>query len=125
MFKAKSAGRSEKGAKGFRGEIEELVALLRAYVVQETVGPLRGIGRFIAFGLAGSVFISIGILFACVGLLRLLQTEVAVFDNRWSFVPYLITAAAMLVILAALIGAVSGGDKKPDKPEPATQQSEA
>ncbi len=111
MFKP---SKSDRKSKGFRSELEELVAMLRTYAVQEIVGPLRGIGRFIGFGLAGSIFVSLSVLLGGLGLLRFLQAEVSLFEDTWSFVPYLITAAAMLLILAVLIGAITRSETDAD-----------
>ena len=122
MFKTNSA---KRGSKGVRGDLEELVSVLRTYVAQEIVGPLRGLGRFIGFGLAGSLFVSLSVLLGGMGLLRLLQAEVSVFSTNWSFVPYLITAVALLIILAATLRVVSGRDSdspaatSPDAASPA------
>ncbi len=119
MFKTR---KSDRKTKGLSNELEELATTLRAYAVQEIFGPLRGIGRFIGFGLAGSIFVSLSFLLGGLGLLRLLQAEVLIFKDTWSFVPYLIAAAAMLLVLAALIGAVTRLETKSD-PESANAMS--
>lgn len=111
MFKAKAARRK----KGWRGELEELITLLRAYVVQETVGPLRGLGRYVGFGLLGSVFMALSVLFAGLGLLRTLQYFAPVFSTTWSFVPYIITAVLMLLILVLLMSVIARGGSKTDE----------
>lgn len=81
--------------------VAELWDLVRAYAKQETIEPVKGLGRFLAFGVAGSVLLGIGAVFVLVGLLRALQTETgSVFDGNWSWVPYLIT----LVVSAAIVG---------------------
>jgi hypothetical protein len=69
----------------------ELWDLVRAYAKQETVEPLKGLGRFIAFGLAGSVVIGVGLVLLALGALRALQTETgSTFHGNWSWAPYLI-----------------------------------
>src|SRR5207302_11445832 len=53
----------------------KLLDLVRAYAKQETVEPLRGVGRFVAFGLAGSFLVGIGLVLLALGALRALQNE--------------------------------------------------
>lgn len=78
----------------------DLWDLVRAYARQETVGPLRGIGRFVAFGLAGSLLLGIGLVLLAVGALRALQTETGTtFEGNWSWAPYLIVLAGCAAIL--------------------------
>jgi hypothetical protein len=79
------------------GELRELVV---TYAKQETVDPLRRLGRFLAFGLAGAVLLGLGGVFLVVGILRLLQEETgSAFDGNWSFVPYVITLAVAGVVV--------------------------
>lgn len=71
--------------------VSELWDLVRAYAKQETVGPLKGLGRFIGFGLAGSFCLGIGLVLLALGGLRALQSETGTtFDGNWSWAPYLI-----------------------------------
>jgi len=79
----------------------ELVDLVRAYAKQETIEPIKGLARFVAFGVAGSALLGIGTLLVSLSLLRVLQTETGeTFDGSWSWAPYLIT----LVLCAVVIG---------------------
>ena len=79
------------------GELRELVV---TYAKQETVDPLRSLGRFLALGLAGAVLLGLGGVFLVVGTLRVLQEETGgAFDGNWSFVPYVITLAAAAVVV--------------------------
>ncbi len=84
--------------------ITDLVDTVKAYALQETVGPLKDVGRFLAMGAAGAISIGVGVVMALVALLRVLQTETnGVFDGNWSFVPYVITVAVgVLVVYIAL-----------------------
>lgn len=92
----------------------DLWDLVRAYAKQETVEPIKGLGRFVAFGVAGSVLLGVGAVLLVLALLRALQTETATFfDGNWSFAPYLLT----LVVCAGVIGAaVSALRRKGTKP---------
>ena len=91
----------------------ELVDLLKTYVRQELQEPIKGIGRFLAFGLAGSVLLGIGLVVLSVALLRVLQAETgSVFDANWSWAPYLITVVACAAIIGlALLGTRKRGSR--------------
>lgn len=81
----------------------ELWAMVVTYVKQETIVPIKGLGKFIVLGLAGSVTLSVGLLLLSLALLRALQTETRVFDGDWSWAPYGITliASGLVAGLAA------------------------
>ena len=81
--------------------VAETWDLVRAYAKQETLDPLKGLGRYAAFGVGGSLLLSIGVVLLLVGGLRALQTETgATCDGSWSWVPYLIVLAAAALVLA-------------------------
>lgn len=80
--------------------LKDLRDLLVAYARQETLDPLRALGRYLAFGLIGSLLVAVGAVFLVVGLLRLLQDATGgAFDGAWSFAPY-------LIVLVVVVGAV-------------------
>ena len=84
----------------------ELFDLVRAYAKQETVEPLKGLGRFVAFGVAGSFALGIGLVLLALGGLRALQTETGTtFHGNWSWVPYVI----VLVVTGLVIALVARG----------------
>ena len=86
-----------------RNELLDTVELIKAYVQQETVDPLKGAARWMGFGLAGAVAIGLGVFLLMLGLLRLLQTEAAsTFDGNWSWAPYAIT-----LVVSGGIGALA------------------
>ena len=84
------------------GQLGEVIELVKGYARQETVGPLRGAGRWLAAGTAGALLIGLGSLFVVLGVLRLIQNEFGpTFEGRWfSLLPYLIA----LVLCVAVIG---------------------
>jgi hypothetical protein len=87
------------------GEIGQMFQLVKDYARQETLGPLRGAGRWLAFGTAGALFLGIGSAFIVLGVLRLVQTEFApTFRGRWmSLLPYAIALfVAVLIIVVAV-----------------------
>lgn len=76
----------------------ELRDILVAYFKQETLLPLRELGRYLAFGVAGSVLLGTGVMLLALGCLRLLQTETGeAFDGNWSWVPYVIVFAVLMI----------------------------
>ncbi|MCU1375705.1 MAG: hypothetical protein JWO68_2991 [Actinomycetia bacterium] len=80
----------------------ELWDLVRAYAKQETVQPLKGILRFVGFGVAGGVSLSIGLLLLALGGLRGLQT-LDTFDGNLSWAPYGIVVAVAMLLVALLL----------------------
>jgi hypothetical protein len=83
-------------------ELNDVVEMVKTYARQETLGPLSGAGRWIAFGLAGSLLLGTAASLLVLGVLRLVQTEFGpTFSGRWmSLLPYVIA----LVICFAVIG---------------------
>ena len=82
------------------------------YAKQETVEPFKAIGRFIAFGLAGSLLLGLGLVLLALSGLRALQTETGeTFDGNWSWAPYLIVLVGCALILA-LVASRMGKKKK-------------
>jgi hypothetical protein len=91
------------------GEISEIIDLVKTYAKQETVGPLRNTGRFLARGLAGGFLLGLGLILLLIGLLRVLQTETDVFDDGWSFVPYFIVVVVGAAIAGLFVSRISKG----------------
>jgi hypothetical protein len=82
----------------------QLWDLVRAYAKQETIEPIKGLGRYAAMGIAGSVLLSIGLLELALAGLRALQTETGgTFDGSWSWAPYLITLAGTALVIALVL----------------------
>lgn len=79
------------------GELFAVKELVIAYAKQETIEPIKGLGRFLAFGLLGSFLLSIGTLMLVLAGLRALQTETgSMFSGNFSWVPYLVVFVAAL-----------------------------
>ena len=82
--------------------VSELKELTVDYAKQETIDPLRGLGRFVAFGVGGSLVLAIGLSLLGLAGLRAMQSETGTaFTGNWSWAPYLI-ATAVLAVLAVL-----------------------
>ena len=92
-------GESER-AKGAGGPAGDVVQLILDYAKQETLGPLKGLLRFLIAGVVGAIALSAGALLILLGLLRALQTETgSTFSGNWSWAPYLVTGAAATIVL--------------------------
>jgi len=100
-------GESAKGAGGSAGDVVQLVL---DYAKQETLGPLKGLARFVAFGVVGAIGLSAGAMLLLLALLRALQTETgSTFRGDWSWAPYLVTAAAAIVVLVLSLWRIRKG----------------
>ena len=87
-----------------RQGVAEVVDLVKAYVRQELLGPLRGAGRWVSMGLAGSAALVVGVVLLLLSLLRALQTETGdAFEGNLSWIPYLIAVVALGAVIAALL----------------------
>jgi hypothetical protein len=96
------------------GDARELVDLVIAYAKQETLEPLKGLGKNAAFGLGGALLLGIGGLFCSVGALRAMQSETDFFErHNLSYVPYFLTV--LILVLLSVIGWVGLGPGKRDK----------
>jgi hypothetical protein len=77
--------------------------LVKAYAKQETLDPLKGAGRWLLLGLAGSVVLILGGISLTLALLRLLQEETgSIFTGNLSWVPYTLTLVAVVIVIALL-----------------------
>jgi hypothetical protein len=86
------------------GEIGEVIDLVKTYVRQETVGPLKNVGRKLGLGVAGSVAVGLGLFFLALGLLRLLQTKVSWLrgDGAFTWAAY-----AAVIVFCAIVTAIA------------------
>ena len=95
---------NERAKKAEDASVGEVIDFVKAYALQETVGPLKGAGRWLGFGVGGALALGFGLLLILVGLLRLLQTE---WDRSatgsLSWLAYLITLVVAGVLLAITV----------------------
>ena len=97
-------------AKSIPETLSELRDLLVAYAKQETIDPLRNLGRYLGFGLGGMVLITGGVLFMALSLLRLLQDETgSVFTGFWKWIPYLIVGGLLCGLIAISLRRIGRG----------------
>ncbi len=93
-------------------DLEEIKDLAVKYIKEETVQPVKDLGRFVAWGTAGSLLVGFGCTLVLFGSLRFLQEQFKVLDGTLSFIPYLIVAALAAVIIAFTIWRIMSGTAK-------------
>jgi hypothetical protein len=76
--------------------VDDVLSLTKAYVKQETLGPLKGAGRWIAFGVAGAIAVGMGVILLMLAVLRLMQNYM---HGAMSWAPYGITLVAGLIVV--------------------------
>jgi flagellar biosynthesis protein FliQ len=105
------------GSKGTVQTIRDLWQMLVAYARQETVDPLKSLGRSLGWGVLGAVLVSLSVLFAGLAVLRLLQDETTVFDGNLSWLPYVVVAVFMLAVTAVAVMTISRAAQRRRPPE--------
>lgn len=96
-------------AESVPNEAKELVELVVGYAKQETLDPLKRLGKNVAFGVAGAALVGTGTLFLALSALRALQTEIDTFDDNLSWAPYGIVAALLVVMAIVSWSALGPG----------------
>lgn len=92
----------------------DLWDLVRAYAKQETIEPAKGLGRFVAFGAAGSILLGLGTVLLVLAVLRALQDQTGTtFDGNWSWAPYLLTLVICVGVIGAALSAVRKKGSRP------------
>jgi hypothetical protein len=78
----------------------ELWGLTKDYARQETIEPLKGVGRYLGYGAVGALLLAVGVIMLMLAGLRALQTETGdALDGNLSWAPYLI----VLVVAGTLV----------------------
>jgi hypothetical protein len=79
--------------------VNELAGLVIAYFKQETVLPIKALGRYILYGLIGAVLVAIGAGLFSFAVMRMLQAETGRhLTGSFTWVPYI---GGILVALGA------------------------
>ncbi|MET0146713.1 MAG: hypothetical protein ABW328_18275 [Ilumatobacteraceae bacterium] len=82
--------------------ITGVVDLVKTYAKQETLGPLKGAGKWLALGTAGAALLGVGLALVLLGLLRLIQAEwPRAASGSLSWLPYVIVL--VVCVLFALL----------------------
>ena len=97
---ARTDAKASDGAKSIPEIGTELWELTTAYAKQETIDPLKEVGRWLGFGIPGALLLGIGISLLMLSGLRALQTETGTtFTGSWSWAPYLIVAVGGVLLI--------------------------
>jgi hypothetical protein len=108
--------KTNDNSSGLAGQVIDLRDLVIAYLRQETTGHLKGLQRWIGFGLGGAMLICIGTLFVVLGVMRGLQTEIdSSLSGNWSWVPYVAGAALALLVAAGCAVGIARVDRRLDQ----------
>ena len=120
------APRSDNGQHGLRHAGDDAFQLTVDYLKQETIQPLKGLGRFLYMGIAGSFFLAGGILLVLIGILRLLQTETGTaLTGDWSWVPYLSVMVLGIAVIVVAAWRITAGPARERMPEVAARHEAA
>ena len=106
---------SKQDDKSITQVVTELKELTITYAKQETIDPLKGLGRFVALGVGGSLVLAIGLSLLGLAGLRALQTETgSTFTGNWSWAPYIIATAALGLFAFLAIRQISKDGRRKD-----------
>ena len=95
----------DDGTANAADSIGDVVELVKAYAKQETLGPLKGVGTWLAMGAAGAALLGLGLSLVVLGVLRLVQVEwTRSATGALSWLSYLI---ALIVCLGFTVLAIS------------------
>jgi uncharacterized BrkB/YihY/UPF0761 family membrane protein len=106
-----SSSKSEQ--KSIAQVLSELWELLRDYAKQETVEPLKGLGRYIGYGLVSAVLLGVGNILLTLALLRVLQTHTDDhLTGSLTWVPYAISLVFLVVLVLLCVYAIKPKERK-------------
>jgi hypothetical protein len=89
-------------SKNDSAQISEVVELVKEYARQETLGPIKGAGRWLGAGAAGAALLGSGCALLVLGLLRMVQNEFGKsFSGDWTYLlPYLFALIASVAVMS-------------------------
>lgn len=95
-----------------RRDIEEIRDLAVRYIKEETIEPLKDMGRFALYGALGSLFVGFGATLLLLAVLRFLQEQFTILDGNLSWLPYLIVAVLAIAIIGLTMWRIVSGSAK-------------
>jgi hypothetical protein len=108
----KSTWRKFMKGNSVQRDLDEIKGLAMRYIKEETIQPLKDMGRFVVWGALGSLLVGFGYLFLLLGALRFLQDQFKVLDGTLSWIPYLIVVVLAAIIVALTLWRVVSGTAK-------------
>ncbi|CAN5785123.1 hypothetical protein BH10ACT1_BH10ACT1_09980 [soil metagenome] len=104
-------GAKKSEEKGTAEVVGDLWQLVKDYAKQETIDPLKSIGRFLGFGVPGGLLVGLGVLFAALAILRGLQTETGEhLTGSLTWVPYSVALVVSAGVVALAVRAIKPHD---------------
>ena len=99
------------------GHVNELKNLVGGYARQETVDPLKTLGRYLGFGVGGAISIGLGVILCLMAMLRALESLGDMNGDRgaWSLVPYAATMVSAIVVIVVAVLRITKEPKKGPK----------
>ncbi len=83
-------GGGKSDDKGMGTHFNELLTLVVAYAKQETLAPIKNLGRYVAWGVAGAILLAAGGAMLTLTAVRVIQTETGNhLRGNLTWVPYL------------------------------------
>jgi hypothetical protein len=111
--------KSDGGTGGLRRSGDDAFRLTVDYFKQEALDPLKGLGRFLLWGLTGSIAIAVGIL-------RLLQAETGTaLTGDWSWVPYFAVALLGVGVAVVAVWRITAGPGRRKRPRDSGPRKES
>jgi hypothetical protein len=93
-------------------DLDEIKALALRYIKEETIQPIKEMGRFVLWGAVGSLLVGFGYFFLLFGALRFLQDQFKVLDGSLSWIPYLIVVVLAALVMALTVWRIVSGTAK-------------
>ncbi len=92
---------------------QEIQQMLVDYAKQETILPLKQLGRYLGLGIGGSIVMAFGVFFVGLATLRLLQSIDTFAGGSWmSTLPYVATIFVLLLAIGLIYLTLSRAKKK-------------
>jgi hypothetical protein len=108
----KSTWRKFMRGNSVQRDLDEIKDLALKYIKEETIQPIKQMGRFVAWGAAGSLLVGFGFFFLLFGALRFLQEQFKVLDGTLSWIPYLIVVVLAGIIIGLTLWRIVSGTAK-------------
>jgi hypothetical protein len=104
---------SEPSPKSVPEVAADLWALTKEYARQETVEPIKDLGRYLGYGVGGAALCGFGFVMLLLAALRALQTETGdLFEGDRSFYPYIIVIILALGAIAIAVTRIQRNAKR-------------
>jgi hypothetical protein len=108
----KSTWRKFMRGNSVQRDLEEIKELALRYIKEETIQPVKEMGRFVLWGAIGSLLVGFGYFFLLFGALRFLQDQFKVLDGTLSWIPYLVVVVLAALIIALTVWRIVSGTAK-------------